>query len=100
MEINTDARLFYCFNQNFFTSQTINEITRLTIIIEVIGKKNLKLGLSTTISPGNFPKGILDNHGQVNPIIIITTPKKINIFCVLVIVSVTLKKTLQELHCS
>jgi hypothetical protein len=80
MEINTDARLFFCLNQNFFISQIINEITKLITIIEVIGKKNLKLGLSTTISPGNFPIGSFEIHGQRNPVIAIIIPAAIKIF--------------------
>ena len=80
MEINTDARLFFCLIQNFFISQIINEITKLITIIEVMGKKNLKFGLSTTISPGSFPIGSFEIHGQRNPITTIIIPAAIKIF--------------------
>jgi len=52
----------------------------LTKIIDVIGKKNLKLGLSTTISPGSFPKGSFTIHGQRKPIIKIKIPAAIKTF--------------------
>jgi hypothetical protein len=50
------------------------------MIIEVIGIKSLKFGLSTTMSPGNLNKGIFERYGQRKPIKTIRTPIRIIIF--------------------
>lgn len=52
----------------------------LKITIDVIGKKNLNPGLSTTMSPGNFPKGSFEIQGQVNPMMMMKIPAVIKIF--------------------
>jgi hypothetical protein len=49
-------------------------------IIDVIGIYILKLGLSTTISPGSFPNGNFEIHGQRKPTIRMAMPIKIKIF--------------------
>jgi len=52
----------------------------LIIIMEVIGKKNLKFDFSTRISPGNFPRNDkMEVYLINNPIKIIKTPKIIRI---------------------
>lgn len=53
----------------------------LTMIIVVIGMKNLKPGLSTTMSPGNRPSGSFDIHGQASPTSAIRRPMMMRIRC-------------------
>jgi hypothetical protein len=50
-------------------------MTALSKSMVVMGKYNLKLGLSTTMSPGKRPKGILLKYGQSNPMTIKAIPR-------------------------
>lgn len=53
---------------------------RPKMIIDVIGIKILKLGLSITISPGNLPNGSFEIQGKTNPASNNIIPTTIKIF--------------------
>jgi len=56
-------------------SQASTEMTTLISSIVVIGKKNLKPGRSTTMSPGSRKSGSRRTQGQSSPISSIAVPR-------------------------
>jgi DNA helicase IV len=60
-------------------SHAMIDSTALASNVVVMGKKNLKPGLSTTISPGNRSQGILPSQGQSNPASIASDPRMMSI---------------------
>jgi hypothetical protein len=60
-------------------SHATNDSTALASNMVVMGKKNLKPGLSTTISPGKRSQGILPSQGQSNPASTASDPRTISI---------------------
>jgi hypothetical protein len=55
----------------------------LTMIIVVIGMKNLNPGLSTTMSPGSRPSGNFDSQGQARPMSAMTMPMMMSMRCMI-----------------
>jgi hypothetical protein len=59
---------------HFLKSISSSEITTLTMIMVVNGKKNLNPGRSMMMSPGSRPSGKREIHGHAKPISTIKQP--------------------------
>lgn len=72
-----------CASVHFRSSHAISDRTTLTMIMVVIGMKNLKPGLSTTMSPGRRPIGSFEIQGQAAPMATIIRPRTIRTRCIM-----------------